>query len=190
VVDAPVHSPYDGARLKSWVRAVLPQEEETFDDRSMHAGVLEASPGLLRRFCQLRGIEIPYRLETRLGQKERGLVQCLEEILASSRTPNTVLIVSDLCGIMNTELIVRGLRLAQARRHRVAFVAPYTPDYVQPRRDTGREAVLHELFSLAEADDRSHVISAIESLGIPVISVGPADTIGMVFRRLRPFGWR
>jgi uncharacterized protein (DUF58 family) len=191
VKEAPEVTPYDGERLEAWIRAVLPYEKERFDDRALTAGVLGTeNVGLLRRFCQLRGIEVPYRLETRLGQKERGLVQCLEEILTQSRDPTLVLVVSDLCGIMNTELIVRALRLVKAKRHKVAFVSPFTPDYVDKPVGPGRAAVLHELFALAETDDRHHVIRAVESLGVPVLTIGPEESMASIARRLRHFGWR
>ena len=186
-------SPFDTDRLEQWLRAVLPHEEQKFDDKTLHVGVMGSrNPDLLRRFCHLRGIEVPYRLETRLGQKERGLVMCLEEILAQSREPTMILIISDLCGIMNTELIVRGLRLVLSRRHKVAFAAPFTPDYVHHNQcpAPGRVAVLHELFTLAETDDRQTITRAIESLGIPVLPIGPEDTLAGIFRLLRRFGWR
>lgn len=191
IKEAPETSPYDGERLEGWIRAVMPHELQKFDDRALHAGVLASENiGLLRRFCQLRGIEVPYRLETRLGQKERGLVQCLEEILTQSRDPTLVLVISDLCGIMNTELIVRALRLVKSRRHKVAFISPFTPDYVVKPAENERSAVLHELFALAETDDRHHVIRAIESLGIPVLTIGPEESMAGLARRLRHFGWR
>ena len=178
---------YDFDLLQKWVASALKEEEKRFDDPSLHTGVLgysRLSP--LRRFCHLRGIEIPYRVETRLGQKERGLVQCLEEILAHTRNSHFILIVTDLCGIMNTELIVRGLRLAQARRHKVAFLSPFTPDYVhlKPTRGQERTETLHELFTLAENEERRSIVKAIRGLGIPVVRIGPTSTLPEVTRHL------
>jgi uncharacterized protein (DUF58 family) len=179
----PDQSLYDMQLLEQWVGAALEDEEEKFGDLCLHTGV----PGYehasaLRRFCHLRGVELPYRVEARLGQKERGLAQCIEEILAHARDAHTVVIISDLCGIMNTELLSRGLRAARARRHRLAFVSPFTPDYTQVPQ--GRGQMLHELFSLAEAEDRSSVIKTIQSQSIPVVPLAPHDSLGYVLRNL------
>ncbi len=178
---------YDFDLLQTWIRSVLDDEARRFDDLCLHAGVLaykRLSP--LRRFCHLRGVEIPYRVETRLGQKERGLVQCLEEILSQTRESHTILILSDLCGIMNTELIVRALRLVQARRHKIAFIAPFTPDYVAltPTRSAQRSETLHALFTLAEQDERRAIVRTIEGLGIPVLQIGPEAQLPEISRKL------
>lgn len=178
---------YDFELLQDWVKAALSDEKRRFGDPSLDAGVPQYKrTSALRRFCHLRGVEIPYRVETRLGQKERGLVQAFEEILAHTRESQLILVVSDLCGIMNTELIVRGLRLAQSRRHRVAFIAPFTPSYVAepPVKANMRQRVVHELFTLAEREERQATIQAIEKLGIPVVQIGPEDSLHRIMRHL------
>ncbi len=183
------HNAYDLDLLSEWVASVLKDEKRRFDDPALHMGVpnyKRLTP--VRRFCHLRGVEIPYRVETRLGQKERGLVQCFEEIMAHTRESHLILVITDLCGIMNTELIVRGLRLAQSRRHSVAFIAPFTPDYVPLQGDqhdpTSRQRIIHELFSVAEGEERQQISKAIEGLGIPVIQIGPDDQLPGILRRL------
>lgn len=178
-------SEYDTELLERWLKLAAEREAERNDDPTLHTGVLDyASLSPLRRFCHLRGIELPYRVETRLGQKERGLSQCFEAITQHAHAPHLVMVITDLCGIMNTDLVQRSLRMALARRHRLVFVTPFTPEYVQNTGPDARSGVLHDLFTHAEADERRAVAQAIGALGVPVIQVGPDATIGAILRRL------
>lgn len=176
---------WDLELLEQWLATAVPQEEARFGDASLSIGVLDAGVvGLARRFCQLRGIELPYRVETRLGQKERGMVQGFETILTNARDGHFIVVVTDLCGIMNPEPIARALRLLLARHHKVIFVTPFTPDYVEPGPAHSRAAVLHDIFARSERRERKHIARAIEKLGIPVIQVGPTDDLNVVLSRL------
>lgn len=178
---------YDMEMLEQWVEASLDDEEDLWDDPCLHAGVPNYSElSSLRRFCHLRGIEVPYKVESRLGQKERGLVQCLEEVAQQARDAHTVLVFSDLSSIANTEPLLRSLRWLQSRRHRVVFVAPFTPAYSGVEKGkSARSEALHGLLTLAESDERAQTIKAIKSVGAPVISVGPEDSLAHVFQGLR-----
>jgi uncharacterized protein (DUF58 family) len=180
----PEQGAYDLELLEQWVRAALPDEEARHHDPCLDTGVLHyAQSSPLRRFCHLRGLDVPYRVEARLGQKERGLAQCLEEILAHARGVHSVVIISDLCGIMNMELITRSLRAVKARHHKLSFLSPFTPDYATQA--SGRAALLHELFALAETDDRAGVVRAVQAMGIPVVPLSPRDGLSYALQRLR-----
>lgn len=172
--------------LEQWLALAVPQEEQRLGDPSLDVGLVSADvKSLARRFCQLRGIELPYRVETRLGQKERGMVQGFEALLTHARDGHFVLVVTDLCGIMSPEPIVRALRLLVARRHKIVFVTPFTPDYVEPGAPNTRAGALHDIFRRAERRERKQVARAIEQVGVPVIEVGPRDDLSVVLRRLR-----
>jgi uncharacterized protein (DUF58 family) len=176
---------YDLDLLDQWLRAALPEEEARLGDPCLDTGVTryhELSD--VRRFCHLRGLELPYRVEARLGQKERGLIQALEMILAEGRDSHTIMIFSDLSGIVNTEAVARCLKHVRARRHQLVFVSPFTPAYV-PAQDAPERAMLHELFALADQEDRAQTVRTIQAQGIPVLTVGPEDTLAHLQRRLR-----
>ncbi|MBH23107.1 MAG: hypothetical protein CMH57_01350 [Myxococcales bacterium] len=178
-------SEFDVELLRRWIGSIMGREQDRFGDPALASGVVGyPETDLIRRFCHLRGLEIPYRVETRLGQKERGLVQALEEIVSHARDSHLVVIISDLCGIMNHELILRGLRLARVRRHKVVFLTPFTPDYVQKGELSGRATTLHELFTLAELDERTQIADAISQLGIPIIPIGPEVSLQQALREL------
>ncbi|MEL6180541.1 MAG: hypothetical protein AAFS10_16395, partial [Myxococcota bacterium] len=65
------------------------------------------------------------------------------------------------------------------------FFTPFTPHYVQKDdRVDSRGAILHELFTLAELDERNQITEAIGQLGIPIIPVGPGTTLNQAMRDL------
>jgi hypothetical protein len=186
--------PYDTELLDFWLARALPAEEERLSDPSLKVGRVSAAPlSLRRRFCQLRGVHVPYRLEARFGAKEQGLVQALERFLEDKREPHWVLLVSDLCGLVETRDIVAALRVVLGRKHHVAVVMPYTPEYlVTPPVENGRKAVeegqrrtvLNEILRLAERRERARLARAIGTLGIPVTTAGPADTLEGLLRQV------
>ena len=176
---------YDIDLLQQWLKLVVPQEDERLGDPALQLGIVDAHElDVTRRFCQLRGIEIPYRIEARLGQKERGMVQAFESILGASREGHFIFVVTDLCGIMNPEPITAALRMLLAKRHKIAFVMPFTPSYVETAEMTPAGEVLHDIFERAERVERAQEARAVQKLGIPVISVGPADNLNSVLQRL------
>lgn len=180
---------YDVELLNRWLRARLRVEEATEAARELRIGVLGYEElSLARRYCHLHGIEIPYRTELRYGTKEQGLVEAIETILESSRNPHIVLVLTDLSGLVNLDRVTRVMQLAKLRRHRLAVLAPYTPDYVPRPEQGGRAALLHELFSAAEARERRRAITALHEAAVPVVEVGPQDTIGTLVQRGRLLG--
>lgn len=182
---------YDVDLLRRWLKRRMPQTEERFADSAMEVGVVgRGNDSLVRRYCQLRGVEIPYRSEVRYGHKEQGLVESIERILTESRNPFLILIFSDLSGLVDTERLVKALRLARARRHRVVILAPYSPNYVPrpgPPEASEREALLYDLFERAAKRERRSVLRALERATTPVIEVGPQTQITTLLRRVKLF---
>jgi uncharacterized protein (DUF58 family) len=192
-----LEDPYDNKLLDYWLTHVLDGEEERLGDRCLSAGIVaNQSLSMARRYCQLRGIRIPYRLEARFGAKERGLVQALERFLEDKRESHLLVLVSDLCGLVNMTAIVGALRVVLGRRHRVVVLMPYTPEYVSLDSDDDdgdsesytRSAVLNEVFRLAERRERSRVARSISALGIPVRTMTPRDTIDGLLSRVSGAG--
>lgn len=180
----------DRELLEYWVRRRLPREAERMGDRCLSVGTLQ--PGDLsdvRRFCQLRGIAVPYRLEARFGAKEQGMVAALERFLEGTRESHLVIVVSDLCGIVQTKEIVAALRLVQAHKHRPVLLMPYTPDYVSETSpllglddEYDRASALLEVFRLAERRERARIANAIAAAGVPVLPTRPGDRLGTLLR--------
>jgi uncharacterized protein (DUF58 family) len=163
--------------LNRWIRSVLGEERERFDSPLLHEGLVEEPESLVRRFVQLRGIDIPYRVEARLGLKERGLQQAIEHIAATAAESQWIVVISDLCGVMNTEVITRAIRLAQLQGHSLSVLAPFTPAYYDSEDDgSERYRISRELFSTREREERLRIASHLRSLGVDVEFMKPGQS--------------
>lgn len=157
--------------LDRWLKFALEPTRQMFDSAVLREGVsAEVSP--LREFLRLRGVSVPYRVEARLGMKERGLVHALEHIVATTTERQKIIVVSDLCAIMNPEALVRGVNLARANRHAIEFVVPFTPWFYDASPDQPTREIVRELFTSAEAEERSRVIRRLRALGAHVTVAG------------------
>ena len=156
--------------LKRWVNSVLAKNRELYASAALSEGVVQSAASKLRQFAQLRGLRLPYRVEARLGMKERGLVESIEVIARAARGPHQLIIFTDLCGVMNMELLARGLKLAALKGHQVRFIVPFTPSFYDPldQPASPKYAVLRDLFTSAERDERARVVERLRSLGAQV----------------------
>jgi uncharacterized protein (DUF58 family) len=164
--------------LSQWLRGVLPTNRRRYDSVSLHEGLGardELSP--LRRFAQLRGIEVPYRVEARLGMKERGLAEALEALYGGRRGSKLVVVISDLCGVMNMELLTRTVRMARLQGHHLSFVVPFTPSFYEEGDERRAESyrILKELFTSAEREERLRIVGQLRKLGVEVRLAAPAS---------------
>lgn len=156
--------------LQRWLASVYRREQSTLSTQVLTEGIFEQRSSKLRRFAQLRGVDLPYRIEARLGMKERGLVDALERIVSSTRGRHLIVVVSDLCSIMNIDLLLRGLKLVLIKGHKVKFVVPFTPAFYQePELElTQKYNVLKDLFTSAEREERMKIVERLRALGISV----------------------
>ena len=180
---------YDVELLEYWLGRELPREQERIGDRCLTAGVVRSGDlSSIRRFCQLRGVNVPFRLEARFGAKEMGVVRALERFLEESKESNLLLLITDLCGLVQTSEIQSALRVVLSRKHRVVVAMPYTPEYLeeapQLTSESGydRAKALFEVFCLAERRERARIKRAITTLGIPVVPIGPGATLSPLLR--------
>ncbi len=160
--------------LKRWLEGVARGLEHDLGSPALREGVLSPERDPIRRFLQIRGVEVPYRVEARLGMKERGLVESLEHIVRTDRDRHLIVVVSDLCGIMNPDLALRGIRLARAEGHEVLFFVPFTPDFYETKRtNEPRWTVVRELFTAAELEERRRIADRLREAGVEIRFVGP-----------------
>ncbi len=163
--------------IDRWIRSVMPDELARYDSLVLHDGVLGEQASPTRRFAQLRGLSVPYRVEARLGLKERGLTEAIEQIIASSRESQWIVVVTDLCGVLNQEVITRAVRLAQIKGHTLRFLVPFTPAYYDDEHDdTERYRISRELFSTREREERLKIATHLRSLGVDVTFMKPGQS--------------
>ncbi len=168
------HTGVNTKLLKRWLSSVERDNLERYDTPALREGVVSLETSLARRFAQLRGVQLPYRVEARLGMKERGLVDALERVIATSKGRHEILVVTDLCGVMNLDLLSRGVRLAKLKGNTLRFLVPFTPAFYEPRLDsTRRYRVLKELFTSAERDERALIVDELRKLGVRVEMTHP-----------------
>ncbi|MBA2662945.1 MAG: DUF58 domain-containing protein [Bradymonadaceae bacterium] len=166
------------ALLERWLQSVLPAEEARLASPVLNEALVNPTLSPARRFLQLRGVHIPYRAEARLGMKERGLAEAIEQLARSGRERHQILVVSDLCGIMNLELLTRAIKLAHLKGHRLKFVVPFTPAYYDEHEQAGaRYQVVRELFTTAETEERMRVVRRLQSLGANVKLLKPGQLV-------------
>lgn len=113
------------AALLQWVEARLQQ-----DARDVNASPWLLSRKLardplthtLRLWARLRSIELPYRAEVLPGGKEHGLCAVMDRILRVGGGPHSVLLLTDLEGIIDGDALIRSVRNLRSRRHEVTIV--------------------------------------------------------------------
>ena len=185
---------YDTDLLDQWLKRTLVRERKRHSDSCLEAGIVARQGlSLVRQYCQLRGVALPFRLEARFGAKEMGMVNAIRRFLDENRESHLLIIFSDLCALVDTREIVNALKLVLGRKHKVVFIMPYTPDYLKATQQVGsdslhgyrREDALVEVFRLAERRERARIARTIGNLGIPVVTAGPGDSIDMLLSRVR-----
>ncbi len=151
--------------LEQWIERRRVREHKKYSANILGAGVIESTDNILRTFLQQRGVELPYRVEARLGMKERGLQQTFDHVMMETKKPLWILIVSDLCGVLNPEPLLRQIRMVMSKGHKVLFVVPFTPAFYNIDEEEGRSKIVHELFTVAESEERDAMVKAIRATG-------------------------
>lgn len=167
--------------LEHWLSSKLEEEGDAFDGELLSTGIITPLKSKLRQFLQSRGVEIPYRVEARLGMKEKGVLAIFDTLKTNRKKPLWVVIISDLCGVLNPEVLLRELMIARKYGHRIRFIVPFTPAFYDLSGAEDRECIVHELFTIAEAEERDKIILALRSVGVEV------DYIKEGRKEIKPF---
>ncbi len=169
------HSGVNRQLLQRWLMTQSLNNNPALSSPVLSEGMFEQRASRQRRFAQLRGLPIPYRSEARLGMKERGLVDALEKIVSTTKGRHHIIVISDLCGIMNLDLLSRGVKLSLIKGNRLKFLVPFTPAFYDPSKedDSRRYKVIKELFTSAERDERMLAVERLRGLGVDVELLKP-----------------
>jgi uncharacterized protein (DUF58 family) len=81
----------------------------------------------IRLFLHGHGVPIPFRLEARIGVKERGLLHVLLELQNCYSPLPRLIVVTDLCGILHVKGFLKALQRAKELGVEIRFVVPFTP---------------------------------------------------------------
>ncbi len=166
----------DGELLERWVRARLDEERRLYHSPVLREGLLEADLSPVREFVQLRGLPVPYRVESRLGPKGRGMAEALERSVHEASSRQSIVVVSDLCGVSNFEVLEQGLALAHKEGHQIRFLVPFTPSYfAEESEQSDKREILMELFTASERQERMRGVQFLERKGIRVDFIGGGE---------------
>lgn len=168
--------------LERWVQGTLAVERGRYDSGTLRDGVVLNPPSALRQFAQLRGLLIPYRIEARLGHKERGLYDAIAQLSASAKSHQHIIVCTDLCGVTRTDLLTRAIRLAKLKGHSLHFLVPFTPAYHdaagadEAAKASERYQIARELFAIPEREERLRLASHLRGLDVRVDFVKPGQS--------------
>ncbi len=148
----------------------------------------EPQLALLRRFCRLRGIELPYRSSWEHARRAAGMHAAVERAVAFGR-PDLVVLISDLSGWAEDEhRTARALSRLRRAAGSVLAVVPSATAYLPPattRQGANTRALLLADSTAAMATDRK----LLTRHGIGVVEATPGKALdGLLGRGRRPIG--
>lgn len=144
----------------------------------------EPQLALLRRFCRLRGIELPFRTTWEHGRRAAGLQAAVERAVAHGR-PDLVVILSDFAGWAEDEqrtakALARLRRAAGSVIALVPSVNAYLPATTTIHGARTRQLLLSDAAATMAADRR-----LLTRHGITVVEANPADPLDAMLGRGR-----
>lgn len=172
---APVAEVLDLELLERWADERLRQEAGPLEAELRAAGL--SDPGLpgLRRFARVRGIELPYRAESRVGRRAAAVCAALTTAIDGARRGVAVYVLSDLSGVYGVDDLRPALDLALARRARLTFAIPSAPDF-SARPDDALGGAVWDAFRHQDQREQAQLRRALSAHGVSVVSAGPDTT--------------
>ncbi len=176
---------YDFKALSAWVESYLTRQAKGRQNRRWWRRVVASSPELaaLRRFCQVRGIDLPYRSGDDVqGSKDRGLADAISQASAS-RSSQFILMLSDLEGVTVDGGVMNALTLASRRHHHPVVIVPNTPLF-GPKPVDAASRLVADILQEDEEQRTRQLRREIIRRGIPVLQTAPEDALMLILRRL------
>ncbi|HEY8427651.1 MAG TPA: hypothetical protein VIL20_04725, partial [Sandaracinaceae bacterium] len=137
---------------------------------------------LLRRFCRVRGIPLPYRPDPRDGAKGPGLAAALREVGGGVRTPMSVVLITDLDALGPPDELVAAVKLLRAHGHGVSIVAPDGATFADEPVDP-LERDVFRVYARAERRRIEDARALLAPFGVPVLRATADDRPGLVLVR-------
>lgn len=146
---------------------------------------LSPTSALLRRFCKVRGIPLPYRPDPRDGSKSPGLAHALREAEGRSRAPRAILVLTDLDSVGNLEPLLSAIKLLRAHGHSITFLVLDARHFVDAPKDPV-EIDLHRVYGRGEDRRQRDARTALGKLGVQVFFSRRGEPAGVALTRLVP----
>jgi uncharacterized protein (DUF58 family) len=136
----------------------------------------------LRRFCRLRGIELPYRRSSVIADKGDGMAEALT-MATAARTSRFIVLISDLLDIEQPQAVLETLALAKRKRHSLLVLVPGLQ--LDESGLSDHERRIEQIIALRRRSEQQLLRRSIRVLGVPVIDVASAREVYAVARSLR-----
>lgn len=127
-----------------------------------------AGGAVLRQFCRIRGIRLPYRADPRTGSKAAGLAEALRLLGTRSQAPSSTMVITDFDGVYNTEGLASAAQLVRARGHRLAFVVPDGSSFADAP-SSALERDLLRVYTRAEQHRLRRMHEVFGRIGVPML---------------------
>lgn len=176
---------YDYKALAHWVDQYLEKQQRGKHPTRWWRRVVAKSPELrnLRRFCQLRGIDLPYRSGDDVhGSKDAGLADAIGQASAS-RGSQFILLISDLEGITTEGGVMRALAMAVRKHHHPVLIVPNTPLF-GPKPVNEESRAVADILRADEDRRTARLRREVAKLGVPVLQASPEDALMLLLQRL------
>lgn len=140
---------------------------------------------LLRRFCKVRGIPLPYRPDPRDGSKGPGLAHAIREAEGRSRVPRSILLMTDLDSIGSPDPLLSALRLLRTHGHSITvFVLDARHFADAPASPV--EADLYRVYGRGEDRRLREAKTAFGRIGVQVVVSRKSEAASITLARLSP----
>lgn len=170
---------------KGWnVPMLVRHVSEALADEETELVVRASSPAgeVLRRFCRVRGIPLPYRPDPRDGLKGPGLAAALREAGGRSRTPMSIVVVTDFDAIGSLDSLEAAAKLLRMHGHGLAFVVPDATTFTDPP-EAGVASDVFEVYARGERRRFREARERFTRLGVTVLRATADDSPAIVIAR-------
>jgi len=167
---------------KGWnVPLLVRHVKEALEDAEDKEPIRASSPTgvLLRRFCRVRGIPLPYRPDPRDGAKGPGLAAALREVGGRSRTPMSITVITDFDAVGSLDEITKSAKLLRMHGHALAFVVPDATTFAAAP-ETPLERDVHRVYARTERRHYDTAKRALVAFGVPVLSATADDNPALI----------
>lgn len=162
---------WDVTLLLQHVKSALPSQ------RAAEATLAETQAGIeLRRFCRERGLPLTHRASPESGDKADGFHEALRLAGGHTRVPQTVMLITDLDGVVDYEELRSAARLLSRRGHTLSLLVPDAEALIQAEPTSEGESELRIIYGRAEQRRLREATQRFVKLGVDVQVVKPGHT--------------
>lgn len=179
---------FSGPSGQDWNAAMLVRHvsKALAAEEAKEETVIASSPAtaMLRRFCRVRGIPLPYRPDPRDGAKGPGLAAALREIAQKSLGPMSIGVITDLDGLGDPTPVIAAVKLLRLHGHEVGFVVHDGTTFA--RTPTGPlETDLFSVYARGERRREREMRTLLAPLGVSISVATRADAPAMLLWKAR-----